>query len=164
MNDRPTAVTKADLDLVEHQETIVLLLNEYAQDPMGDGCPLSEQTRRELIPGLRNHPTTAVFLAYQGAEPVGLAICFRGFSTFAARPLLNIHDFYVRFSCRGAGIGRRLLESIEQHAREIGCCKLTLEVQENNLRARSIYEAAGFSQMVYVPEAGGSLNLAKSLQ
>jgi hypothetical protein len=36
-------------------------------------------------------------------------------------------------------------------------------VQENNHRARSIYAAAGFSPMLYVPEAGVSLNLSKPL-
>lgn len=153
----------ADLGRSEHQEVTLRLLGEYSMDPMGDGKPLSEVAQRELIPGLRRHPTTLVFLAYQGEEAVGLAICFLGFSTFAARPLVNIHDYYVRAEHRGMGIGRRLMEAIERHARELGCCKLTLEVQENNRRARALYEAAGFAQMMYVPEAGGSLNMAKGL-
>ena len=130
---------------------------------MGDGKPLSDTARRELIPGLQRHPTTMVFLAYDGGEPVGLAICFRGFSTFAARPLLNIHDFFVRPDKRGNGIGRKLLDELERQARAAGCCKLTLEVQENNHRARHIYAAAGFAQMVYAPEAGGSLFHTKPL-
>jgi GNAT superfamily N-acetyltransferase len=104
-----------------------------------------------------------VFLAYRGAIPAGLAVCFRGFSTFAARPLINIHDYFVLPTFRGTGIGRMLLAAIERRAREIGCCKLTLEVQENNRHARGIYAAAGFSQAVYVAEAGGSLYLTKPL-
>jgi GNAT superfamily N-acetyltransferase len=116
-----------------------------------------------LIPALREHPTTMIFLAYRGAEAIGLAICFRGFSTFAARPLLNIHDFYVASAGRGTGIGRFLLLAIEKRAREIGCCKLTLEVLENNHRAMGVYQAAGFKQATYQPEAGGSLFFAKPL-
>ena len=130
---------------------------------MGDGKPLSEAARRDVIPGLRQHPTTLVFLAYCDTEPVGLAICFRGFSTFAARPLVNISDYFVIPEHRGAGIGRLLLGAIEQYAREQGCCRLTLEVQENNHHARRVYSAAGFSQATYVPEAGGSLYLSKPL-
>ena len=140
------------------------LLNAYAMDPMGDGRPLSEVARREVIPGLRQHPTTMVFLAYDGPTPVGLAICFRGFSTFAARPLVNIHDFFVLPGWRGRGFGRLIFAKIEQCARAAGCCKLTLEVQENNHRAQSIYAAAGFAPMIYVPEAGRSLNLSKNLE
>lgn len=48
-------------------------------------------------------------------------------------------------------------------ARELDCCLLTLEVQENNHRARHVYAAAGFAEAVYVPEAGGSLYLHKEL-
>ena len=106
MNDRRIAIVEADLARTDHQEAVVQLLNAYAIDPMGDGKPLSEIARRDLIPGLQQHPTTMIFLAFDGRAPVGLAVCFRGFSTFAARPLLNIHDFSVLPACRGAGVGR----------------------------------------------------------
>jgi GNAT superfamily N-acetyltransferase len=161
--EESVTVVEADLADAEHQAATLDLLNAYAMDPMGDGRPLSEAVRRELIPGLRRHPTTMVFLAYQGAAPVGLAVCFLGFSTFAARPLVNISDYFVAPAKRGAGVGRLLLEAVERHGRELGCCKLTLEVQENNARARRVYAAAGFSQAVYVPEAGGSLCMVKRL-
>jgi len=163
MNECPATVVEADLSLAEHREATVLLLAAYALDPMGDGRALSETARREVIEGLRGHPTTMVFLAFDGTQPVGLAICFRGFSTFAARPLLNIHDFFVVPAWRGTGLGRRLLAAVEKGARAAGCCKLTLEVQENNHRAQGIYAAAGFAPLVYVPEAGRSLNLTKNL-
>jgi GNAT superfamily N-acetyltransferase len=163
MNNHETAVVEADLSKTEHQDATVQLLNAYAMDPMGNGRPLSETARRDLIPGLRQHPTTMVFLAYNGAVPVGLAICFRGFSTFAARPLVNVHDYFVIPAYRGGGIGRLLFAAIEQRARDIGCCRLTLEVQENNHRAKRVYAAAGFAQAVHVPAAGGSLFLSKPL-
>lgn len=159
----PVSVVHADLSLPEHQRLTVELLNAYAMDPMGDGRPLSEVAKRDLIPGLQQHPTSLVFIAFLGQEPAGLAICFRGFSTFAARPLINISDYFVVPAHRGCGLGRALLAAIEDHARQTGCCKLTLEVQENNHRGRQIYAAAGFSQAVYVPEAGGSLALSKPL-
>ena len=163
MNQLPVGVIQADLSDPDHQRAILHLLDAYSNDPMGDGQPLSAKARRDVIPGLREHPTTMIFVAYLEAEPVGLAICFRGFSTFAARPLINIHDYFVLPAHRGSGIGRSLMGTIEQCARALGCCRLTLEVQENNHRARAIYAAAGFSPMVYVAEAGGSLNLAKFL-
>jgi GNAT superfamily N-acetyltransferase len=156
-------VIEADLAQADHQSATLALLNAYAMDPMGDGQPLSETAYRDLIPGLRQHPTTLVFLAYNESEPVGIAICFRGFSTFAARPLVNISDYFVPPEQRGRGIGRLLLAAIEQRARALGCCKLTLEVQENNYNAQRVYAAAGFSQAVHVPEAGGALFLTKPL-
>ncbi|HWB04330.1 MAG TPA: GNAT family N-acetyltransferase [Verrucomicrobiales bacterium] len=162
-NETNITIVEADLSLASHQEATLELLNAYSMDAMGDGKPLSETARRNLIPGLRAHPTTVIFLGWCGREPAGLAICFLGFSTFAARPLLNIHDYCVLPAYRGTGLGRRLMEAVEKHARAIGCCRLTLEVQENNHRARRVYAAAGFSQAVHVAEAGGALFLSKQL-
>ncbi len=64
---------------------------------------------------------------------------------------------------RYKGIGRMLLEGVERKARDMDCCKLTLEMQENNHRAGKVYEAAGFAQAVYVEAAGRALFLSKSL-
>jgi len=156
-------ITEADLDNSDHQDAILQLLDAYSRDPMGDGRPLSERTYKELIPALQRHPTTIIFLAYAGGKPVGIAVCFKGFSTFAARPLINIHDFAALPNYRGFGIGRIMLAAIEKKALEMGCCKLTLETQENNTRARQVYEAAGFAQAMYQAEAGGSLFYSKPL-
>ncbi|WP_373316878.1 GNAT family N-acetyltransferase [Chitinolyticbacter albus] len=60
-------------------------------------------------------------VAFQGEAPAGIAICFEGFSTFACRPLLNIHDLAVSPDLRGQGIGARLLDEAEALARRLGC-------------------------------------------
>ena len=156
-------ILEADLDHREHQQAVVALLDAYAMDPMGNGKALSPVVRSELIPGLQRHPTTIIFLAFQNKNAVGIATCFRGFSTFAARPLINIHDFYVIPELRGQKIGHMILAAVEQKARDTGCCKVTLEVQQNNRRAQRIYEVAGFSRSVYVEAAGGALFLSKPL-
>ena len=156
-------IVEADLDQLEHQHAVLELTDAYARDPMGNGKPLSAEVRRDLIPGLRRHPTTVIFLAYFGSAPIGIANCFIGFSTFAARPLINISDLAVLPGYREKQVGRRLLEAVERKARRLGCCKLTIEVQENNHRAKHVYETAGFSQAVFVEEAGGVLFLSKPL-
>jgi ribosomal protein S18 acetylase RimI-like enzyme len=156
-------VVQADLCRPDHQRAVVDLVNAYAMDPMGNGQPLSAEVKGSLIAGLQQLPTTLVFLAYRGGEPVGIAVCFRGFSTFAARPLVNIHDLAVLPEHRGLGVGRRLLDAVAQRAQAMGCCKITLEVQENNRRARRLYEAAGFAQAQYQEAAGGALFYSKPL-
>lgn len=155
-------IVEADLERAEDQRAIVMLTDAYARDPMGDGAPLADDVRRTLIAGLRRHPTTIVLLARARAEPVGIATCFLGFSTFAARPLLNIHDLTVLPAYRGRGIGRLLLEVVERKARALGCCKLTLEVAERNDVARHVYERAGFARPTY-GDAGAMLVYAKPL-
>ena len=94
--------------------------------------------------GLKAQSSSLVLLAYEADAAVGAAVCFFGFSTFKARPLLNVHDLAVVPGQRGRGIGRALLAAAEDRARARGCCKLTLEVQEANARARGLYRSFGF--------------------
>jgi ribosomal protein S18 acetylase RimI-like enzyme len=137
-------VIEADLNDPQHQTAILQLINAYARDPMGDGRDLPAAVRDRLIPGLQQHPTSLVFLAFDGVTPVGVAVCFVGFSTFAAQPLINIHDLAVIPEYRGRGIGRQLLERVGTKGRDLGCCKLTLEVREDNHRAQRLYQGFGF--------------------
>ncbi len=156
-------IIRANLAKKEHRDAIVMLTNAYASDPMANGAALPTSVLKKMVAGLRKHPTTLVLLAYVGREAVGIATCFRGYSTFAARSLINIHDLGVLPAFRGLGIGRQLLAEIEHRARKTGCCKVTLEVQEGNKRARGVYHAAGFSQGEYAPGIGGSLFYQKHL-
>ena len=156
-------VVEADLSVTNHQRDVAALTDAYARDPMGNGAALPPEVLDRLIPALRAHPTTLVFLAYDGAEAIGIATCFLGFSTFHARPLVNVHDLAVLPAHRGQGVARRLLDAVERKARALGCCKLTLEVLENNAPARHLYTSAGFAQATYVEAAGGALFYAKPL-
>ena len=156
MSDGETITTRqADLDDPADQQAIVELLDMYAREPMGQNGPLPEQVRRDVIPGLRSHPTTVVFLALDQGVPVGLAVCFRGFSTFQARPLINIHDFAVHPDSRGRGVGRMLMQAVEREARKTSCCKMTLEVRSDNDPAKKLYLRAGFYPYKEVSSAYG---------
>jgi ribosomal protein S18 acetylase RimI-like enzyme len=59
-------------------------------------------------------------------------------------PLVNIHDIAVSPQVRGKGIGRALLAAVEADARQLGCCKITLEVRSDNIRAMQLYRDVGF--------------------
>jgi GNAT superfamily N-acetyltransferase len=158
------SVVEADLADPAHQRDVVAMTAAYAEDAMGNGGPLPPDVLERLVPALRAHPTTVVLLAYVDGRAAGIATCFLGFSTFAARPLLNVHDLSVVREHRGRGVGRALLEAAERSARARGCVKLTLEVQDGNARARRVYEAAGFAQAHAGASAGGALFYAKPLR
>ncbi len=133
---------------------IVALLDGYARDPMGGGEGLAPQVQARLPIALDAFPGAFSVLAFDGAEPVGLANCFTGFSTFAARPLVNIHDLVVRSEDRGKGIGAALMQAVEAEARARGACKVTLEVLSGNAPAKALYTAQGYRAYALDPEAG----------
>lgn len=137
------SVIEADLTNKKHADAILKILNRYAQDPMGMNMPLSEKVKKSLIREMTLFPLTVCFLAYDDNREAGLANCIYGFSTFEAKKVLNIHDLAVNPDFRGKGIGKALLKAVEEKARETDCCKITLEVREDN-RARKLYERSGF--------------------
>ena len=138
-------ILQADLDDTEHADAVLSLVNTFAIEPVSGGTGLDKEVLDALIPGLRAHPTTLIFLARQKGIYMGAAICFLGFSTFYARPLVNIHDLTVLAEHRGKGIGRLLLSAVEARARELGGCKVTLEVRADNEGARRLYASEGFT-------------------
>ena len=157
------SVIPADLDNPGHAASLLALLDHYARDPMGGGAGLSDHAKSTLIERLREIPHFYGALAFVDGHAVGLIHCFFAFSTFAAEPLLNIHDIVVLDEQRGKGVGKALLAHAEAVAQETGCCKLTLEVLSNNLAALKVYQRAGFAPYVLDPKAGSALFLQKKL-
>jgi len=134
----------ADLDDTSHASAVVELIDGYARGPGGQNAPLDDAARGALTAGLRDHPMAHVFLAWRGDRAVGVAVCVQGFSTFAGRASLNIHDLAVADTFQGQGIGEALLDHVVADARTRGCCKVTLEVHDSNARAKRLYERKGF--------------------
>ena len=165
MSQRPEDLTVRLVDLDDPEQAVAWLdlLDHYASDPMGGGDGLSDYAKLNLVAAMREVSGFHGALAWLDGRAVGLIDCFAGFSTFAARPLLNVHDIVVHASLRGRGIGQALLAWAEERARQLGCCKLTLEVLSNNTRAMASYQQAGFAPYVLDPAAGHALLMQKLL-
>jgi len=133
-----------DFNDPEHGRMVVELLDEYASGDMGGSEPLSEFSRGNLAASLASRPWAHALVARVDGQPAGLAIYLEGFSTFACQPLVNLHDFMVSEKFRGQGVAQRLLAALEDRARALGCCKLTLEVLEGNAPAKALYKKMGF--------------------
>jgi ribosomal protein S18 acetylase RimI-like enzyme len=147
-------VVRADYADPRHASALVDLLDAYARDPAGGGEALSDFARQNLVRLLAERPQAYSVLAFDGEVPVGLVNCIEGFSTFACRPLVNVHDVAVLASHRGQRIAERMLALAEDLAHERGACKLTLEVLQGNRSAVALYERLGFAAYELDPAMG----------
>lgn len=145
---------RADYHNPVHAAALVQLLDAYAQDPAGGGEALSEFAKANLARELAARPQAFSVLAFAGDEAVGLVNCIEGFSTFACRPLVNVHDVAVLAGFRGQRVGEQMLALVEQIAQERGACKLTLEVLAGNASAIRLYERVGFAGYQLDPAMG----------
>ncbi|MFZ0107183.1 MAG: GNAT family N-acetyltransferase [Thiobacillus sp.] len=156
-------IVRARYDEPSHAAALVELLDTYARDPAGGGEALSEFARTNLIAGLATRPFIFSVLAFEGSTAVGLINAIEGFSTFACRPLVNIHDVVVLPAHRRRGVAAQMFAEVEAIARERGACKLTLEVLSGNLSARTLYEKLGFDDYRLDPGMGHAQFMQKWL-
>lgn len=156
-------VIRADYHNPHHADAIVGLLDAYARDPMGGGEALPAEVKEGVVRELARLPHAFSLIAFADGVAMGLANCFETLSTFAARPLINIHDFVILAEYRGRGASQLLLEAVEAAARERGCCKITLEVLSGNEAARAAYVKFGFSDYALDASAGTALFWQKAL-
>jgi GNAT superfamily N-acetyltransferase len=87
-------------------------------------------------------PSGALLLARRGAEPVGCgAVLFHG-----EHPA-ELKRMWVASEARGAGVGRRLLRQLEQHARSAGATAVRLETNGALAEAIGLYRAEGYAEV-----------------
>ncbi len=135
---------QVDLSIKNHREALLSLMNDYMMDDMGMNAPLSINLGEKIIKGLKEQNNYLGFLLKYQGEYVSLANCFRAFSTFKAKPLINIHDFIVTPLHRKIGAGKAMLDAIAMYGEQNGFCKVTLEVRNDNEKAQRLYKKCGF--------------------
>ncbi|EOR92556.1 GCN5-related N-acetyltransferase [Arcticibacter svalbardensis MN12-7] len=78
------------------------------------------------------------------AEDLNTAVAFAGYSISDTDPtLLKVHKLYVQHAEHGKGIGRLLLQYIENESLKAGISKLELNVNRQN-KAFDFYKRQGF--------------------
>jgi len=81
--------------------------------------------------------------AVDGA-PVGVCQLRFRWSVWKSAEDCWLEDLFVREEARRSGLGRALVEAALERARERGCKRIELDVNEDNSAARALYEACGF--------------------
>lgn len=163
MGQQQINIVRVDYGNPQHGSDVVLLLDSYARDPMGGGEPLSQFVKDNLIAELSKCDFGLSLIAYVDNQPAGLLNAFEGFSTFACKPLFNVHDIVVLETFRGLQLSQLLLRELEKIARDKGCCKITLEVLEGNVIAQRAYQKSGFEGYELDPQMGKAMFWQKKL-
>ena len=156
-------IVLADYTNSSHSRDIVYLLNDYAMDVMGGGQPLPYQVTENLCSELAKRSGAFSLICYVDEAPAGLVNCLESFSSFNCKPVINIHDITVVQSYRGQGISKALLLGVEEIARQRGACKMTLEVMDDNVIAKTAYKKFGFTDYTLDKMSGPALFWEKKI-
>ncbi len=128
---------------VEADAPLVLaLIRELAEyERLAGEVTATEVDIREALFG--SAPSAEAVIAEVEERPVGFALFFHNFSTFAGKRGLYLEDLYVRPEHRGRGVGRRLLRHLARLACERGCRRFEWAVLDWNEPAIRSYRRAG---------------------
>jgi GNAT superfamily N-acetyltransferase len=123
----------ADPSSMELVEAMADEIDELYADRPGTVRSVSA-TPDEMAP-----PGGAFVLVVDGGEAVGCG----GLKRLDAEAC-EIKRMYVRPEARGKGLSRKLLEALEERARELGYVKVRLDTGDRQPAAKWLYESAGY--------------------
>lgn len=137
----PTNEQRVELKLARLRDAQRIAV--MSRDLVEFGLPWS-WTARRVASHIRSSDSN-VLTAWSDNRLVGFAI-MQYFAEHAHLNLLGVEPGYRRF-----GIGRRLIEWLEETARVGGIVTVTLEVRAEQQGPRMFYRALGYKENKYIP-------------
>jgi ribosomal protein S18 acetylase RimI-like enzyme len=130
-------IRRAGLDDADAIGRLLHAFNREYDEPTPEPAQLAERFRMLLDEGL-----TSVLLA--GDAPDGLAVMRFRPSIWSTALECYLAELYVVPERRGQGLGRALMETAIELARERGADHMDLGTSEDDVAARALYESLGF--------------------
>ncbi|HEY3615316.1 MAG TPA: ribosomal protein S18-alanine N-acetyltransferase [Candidatus Sulfotelmatobacter sp.] len=108
---------------------------QYSQAFQTDG-----PARLLLVAAEASSPPASGLISVKGSGILGFLVAHH------LAPEWELENIVVAPAARHRGIGKRLLETLLDAARETNSSAVFLEVRESNTAARTLYEGSGFEQ------------------
>jgi GNAT superfamily N-acetyltransferase len=126
-----------------HESALVLdLIRGLAEyEKLAHEVVATEQDIQSALFG--KQPSAECLIAELGDTPIGFALFFHNFSTFAGKPGLYLEDLFIKPEFRGRGYGRKMLAHLANLAVQRGCGRFEWAVLDWNAPAIRFYESLG---------------------
>ena len=89
------------------------------------------------------------YLFEEEGKAAGYALNAKTYSREAGGMVLWLEELFILPEYRSRGLGREFFAYAEGYARENGYARIRLEVEEDNVRAVSLYERLGYLPLEY---------------
>jgi GNAT superfamily N-acetyltransferase len=128
--------TERDLPAIEH---LVRQLARY--EKLEHAMVASQDDFRQALFGSERN--AYALMAFADDAPVGFALYFYNFSTFAGKRGVYLEDIFVEPEHRGCGIGSALLKRLARIAKEQNCSRMEWSVLAWNQPSIDFYHRLG---------------------
>lgn len=92
------------------------------------------------------HGESVLFIAHEGANPVGFTQLYPSFSSVSLGRIYILNDLFVSESGRRKGVGSNLLAAAVDYAKKVGAIRLALSTAHTNTHAQALYETEGWER------------------
>jgi GNAT superfamily N-acetyltransferase len=144
-------VASAD-DAAEVTRLMVAFRDWWGRDVPGDEAAAAGVARL-----LTDEGTEFLLAAVGEGDPVGVCQLRYRYGFWYDAPDCWLEDLFVLQDARRLGVGRALGEAAVERARERGCRRIQLDINESNPEALALYRSLGFDPLQDPP--GGNLLL-----
>jgi GNAT superfamily N-acetyltransferase len=93
-----------------------------------------------------NHGESTLFIAHDGANPVGFTQLYPSFSSVSLGRIYILNDLFVSEAGRRKGVGAQLLAAAIDYAKTVGAIRLALSTANTNTSAQALYEMTGWER------------------
>jgi diamine N-acetyltransferase len=108
--------------------------------------PFDEHRRRTIFSEFVQDDTYGrAWLVVAGGRPAGYVVLTVSFSFEYHGRDAFIDELYLETEFRGRGIGRRIMQFVEETARQLGVNAVHLEVSKDNDAAQELYRRSGYT-------------------
>jgi GNAT superfamily N-acetyltransferase len=130
------AATPDDVPIIV---SLIKELADYEREPNA-----AQATEADITNALfGNSPKAFCHVAEHEGEVVGFALWFLNFSTWLGTHGIYLEDLFVRPEARGTGLGKALLTTLIEIARDHGYGRVEWSVLDWNTPAQDFYRALG---------------------
>lgn len=136
----------------DRTEFISMSADFYASDAIMAPVPASfhENAFDELMRSERY--VSCYFFIYEG-KTAGFALIAKSYSREAGGTVIWVDELYLKPEYRGKGAATHFFHFLEQN---VPAARYRLEVEEDNMRARKLYESKGYRYLPYLQMIKGS--------
>ena len=128
----------------EDEQVLLGMMRSLAEQEPG-AYFFDEPTVCEVLRKLLASPDLGhVWVFFEEKTPVGYMALTYGYSFEYHGREAFIDELYIEPQYRRKGIGRRAMQFVEQHARELGVNAIHLEVDQGNDPAAAFYRRSGY--------------------
>jgi DNA-binding MarR family transcriptional regulator len=126
----------------EHADARQCLRSYFAELERRSGAPFDPLVGSTAEPAELRPPKGEMLVAYLREEPVGC-----GALKHFGGGVTDIKRMWLAEGARGLGLGRRLLETLEQRAAQAGARTVRLETSDLLVEAVALYRSAGYREV-----------------